>query len=293
MLPDNELRTALSKIAMEASNLLNHEGIREILDYCWEDHDTLSGEYVGLAMWQTHPPTGPSFFWNDQTGDQGIEGIPDTQSEKLYKSGEDFIGTMQFARQSLGLSLCYSVVAETGNLFNDDSEFWAQYATTLQWMNIALDRLLELFKGLKLPNANKRHDQGTKRRERGSTSQFPTFEKSLLMSSSENKPTMIALEEAFSKLEALRSDRNAIVHQVAARSTQRKIDLLKHQKYFVNAPGTSDASVGGLSPLLTGEALTSETIQSAVKKMKEWYSQLVTSSSLIFELEHFSRQKLS
>jgi hypothetical protein len=48
-----DLMMAVRNIANE---LLNADGIYPILDYGWDDADTPSPEYTGLAMWTTDAP---------------------------------------------------------------------------------------------------------------------------------------------------------------------------------------------------------------------------------------------
>ncbi|MGA9355109.1 MAG: hypothetical protein WBV46_15560 [Terriglobales bacterium] len=46
----------LEKLRTTANEFLNADGIYPALDYAWEDEDTPSSEYTGLAMWTTDAP---------------------------------------------------------------------------------------------------------------------------------------------------------------------------------------------------------------------------------------------
>src|SRR5437868_15373922 len=53
---------------------------------------------------------------------------------------------MDFARRSLGKALCYATIADPEEFMPDHPEFWHEYATAVQWLYIASDRLLDYFK---------------------------------------------------------------------------------------------------------------------------------------------------
>ena len=82
--------------------LLNNEGIYSVLGYAWEGEDEPSSEYIGLAMWSLDAPFKPSWaLWERTTSPKN----PTQQDETFYKSGEDFIGTMEMAKHAIGLAL--------------------------------------------------------------------------------------------------------------------------------------------------------------------------------------------
>ena len=112
--------------------------------YGWSGPNTPSDEYVGLAMWLTDPP----FQHDDEaltSEGKVVSYEPTKRDEVLLRNGEDFVGTMEFARHSLGMALCYQGVEnQKYNIFGK-APFWHALATSLLWLNIASDRLRDYF----------------------------------------------------------------------------------------------------------------------------------------------------
>ena len=81
-----------------ANDLLRADGIYPILDYGWDDAETPSAEFTGIAMWTTDAPFELDFnFWDRSSPPPN----PTERDEIFHKAGEDFIGTMEIARNSL------------------------------------------------------------------------------------------------------------------------------------------------------------------------------------------------
>src|SRR5438105_1685970 len=128
-----KLRSVLEQLESEAEALLNEHGIHLFLRYGWEDHDTPDAEHLGMYFWQMHAPYAPQFSW---PGRPVADGPPTEQQILLYGSGQDFIGTLDFARRSIGRALCYASIADPEDVLQDNREFWQEYATALQWLYI-------------------------------------------------------------------------------------------------------------------------------------------------------------
>lgn len=135
-----ESNNLLVRLRKNADELLSAEGIYSILDYAWDGPDTFSEGYVGLAMWTTHAPFEPDLFWDRQTPPPK----PTERDEIFHKAGEDFIGTMELARNSLGLSR-YSWEHRKLLVLGEEEEFWEHRAATALWLNIASDRIRDYF----------------------------------------------------------------------------------------------------------------------------------------------------
>jgi len=141
----SNLQTLLAALRDQASELLCSNEIYEIFSYGWSDQDTFDTDHIGHAMWQTSPPFEPD--WTALLNGTPINHKPTKRDEILLLSGEDFAGTMIFARHSLGMALLCATAADTKTLMIDRNQewFWHQYATTLQWLNIASDRIRDFF----------------------------------------------------------------------------------------------------------------------------------------------------
>ena len=106
----------LIKLRDQAAELLNAAGIYSLLDYAWEGENTPSDDYAGLAMWSTNAPFEPDWFgWNRTKR----PAMPTKQQEAYYKAAEDFIGTMELARNAIGLVLYSFEHRKSDNILDD------------------------------------------------------------------------------------------------------------------------------------------------------------------------------
>ena len=137
------LKMLLEEVDEEADRLLSTYKIWPLHGYAWDGLDTPSAEYVGLAMWETDPPFSP----DDQAYFEGqvVEYAPTKKDEVLLQNGEDFDGTMEFARHSFGMALCYASAADQRYNVFGKAPFWQAVATALTWLNVASDRLRDYF----------------------------------------------------------------------------------------------------------------------------------------------------
>jgi len=127
---NERLRTLLATIHDEAEQLLATHEVYEVHSYAWLDQDRPDPEYVGHAMWELTPPFQHDWMGLQRGGTVTYE--PTERDEILLRNGEDFIGSMEFARRSLGMALCYAAVAAPKSFIIEHREFWHEYATTLQ-----------------------------------------------------------------------------------------------------------------------------------------------------------------
>ena len=132
----------LQSLQHEIDQILAQEQIYEALDYAWEDENTFSDAYVGLAMWlQDAPFELDHNYWHRKTPPPN----PTARDEFFHKSGEDFVGTMNLSRRALGVALYSQANHEPKNLVDDEDHFWEYHAITAQWLNIASDRIRDYF----------------------------------------------------------------------------------------------------------------------------------------------------
>jgi len=110
---------------------LNDKEVYEINQYGWQTDNRPDPEYLGLAMWQTEPPT--DAHTEDPT-------FPQARTQAILKNGREFEDLMKSARHSIGLSHLYHKNPDgmspcSGYHFSD----------TAMKLSIAADRLRELF----------------------------------------------------------------------------------------------------------------------------------------------------
>jgi hypothetical protein len=296
-LPDNAssegLKKLLAAIDEEAERLLRAHHIYDVLSYGWSGPDTPNDEYVGLAMWSTQPPFEPD--WEALTSEgKPVTYAPTKSDEVLLRNGEDFVGTMEFARHSLGLALCYSCIEnQKYNIFGR-APFWHAIATGLLWLNIASDRLRDYFLMARFGQNAKAYSKSYKNKNQ--TKEAPSFaapfEDALKSATPDNLEILTNVVHLAKKLRAYRSDRNVIVHEVASKSAAASIDALREQRELAKSGKPVQFATFNYEEALAADAADT-TVASAIERMKSWYGDLVKTSSLAFEFEYRSRRHTS
>ena len=139
-----ETKETLQGILNDAIQLVeeDEDGIYSLLNYGWEDADTPSSEYAGLAMWDLDAPFTLDFaFWDRSTPPPS----PTDRQEALHKAGEDFVGTMDLARNAIALTrYCYEH-GKPPEVLDEEELFWEHHAAACLWMSTSTDRLLDYF----------------------------------------------------------------------------------------------------------------------------------------------------
>ena len=275
----HDLKSQLESVRDEATELLNFHEIYDILSYGWEDADTPDPEYFGHAMWQMSPPFTPD--WSVLFGGTSATYEPTKRDEILVLNGEDFAGTMIFARRSLGMALLYSTVAENDDGIGENVEFWHEYATTMQWLNIASDRIRDYFVmarfGKKTAEA---FFKAYKERNPDSSTSFATpFEEALNGAPDDSLDVLRRLHDIAVALQSHRTDRNAIVHKVATRTAQQSLWILRDQR---QRAASRQSSRQNASPQDVSTPPAEATVP-AIQQLKRWYLELVQMSSFVFE----------
>jgi hypothetical protein len=232
-----ELKDKLTVLETEMKEFLTREQVYEVLSYGWQDHDTPDPDFFGHAIWQIDAPYTLTFSW---AGNGTSERKPTERQLKLYKNGEDFIGTMDFARRSIGKALCYATIADPDEFMPDHPEFWHEYATAVQWLYIASDRLLDYFwaTGVAKPKS-----------QRNAT--YSSFFKAAFDSETDptDKQNLKELLGVAVNIQTLRDDRNQIVHEIASRYAQQSMAVLSASSTMES---TSSRSNSDLVDVLTG-----------------------------------------
>jgi hypothetical protein len=215
----------LVRLQEQSAHLLSAAGIYSVLDYAWEGENIPADDYVGLAIWSTDAPFSPDWFgWNRTTPPR----MPTKQDETYYKAAEDFIGTMELAKNAIGLVL-YSFEHRKPGILDDIEPFWEHSAGATVWLNIAADRIREYYVMARLGMTPEEYEaQG---RRNGYMKPFRAFDR-------DEKPNAQKaagdLRSDAKKLDQRRNARNTIVHEVASRQGRNALLSLKHQKEASN-----------------------------------------------------------
>ena len=284
------VRDAFAVLRYKSEELLNEKGIYDINSYGWVDHDTPDPDFFGHAIYQMQPPF--QMDWGALLEEAKATYFPTTRDETLVRSGEDFVGTMVFARLTLGMALCYAQGVEADIMTDEPMvSYWQEYAATLHWLNVASDRLRDYFvmalfgqsvkeynKAYRLKNGNQQPTYSMPFQEAGKNSSGPS------------KPSLGKLAPLAGKLQKHRTDRNIIVHRIASLAAKQSMELLYEQRRLI---GTNPSSIGATESRPWGFQTTAELIESSIRQCKYWYGDLVIASSLVFEVEYFNRKPQS
>jgi hypothetical protein len=279
----------LLKLHEQTAELLNAAGIYSVLDYAWEGENTPADDYVGLAMWSTDAPFEPDWFGWNRTKPPAM---PAKQQEAYYKAAEDFLGTMELARNAIGFVLYSFEHRKPDNILDDIGPFWEHSAGAALWLNIAADRIREYYVTARFGVPPEEYEaQGTRN---GFTKPFRAFE----ASETPNAQKAAAdLRSDAKKLEKRRNARNMIVHEVASRQGRNALLSLKHQKEESTQAPYKLRTIANLAEEAKTWKETAEAIQAERRKemedtiadLKNWYLLAAHACALAFEYEYWKR----
>ena len=287
-MPPMESSNLLIELRATANELLNGEGIYPILNYGWEDHDTYSGEYVGLAMWTTTGPFEPDLgVWERTTPPLN----PTKRDEILYTAGEDFVGTMELARNSFGLTLYSWHHRKPSEVLDDEELFWEYHAATILWLNIASDRIRDYFVMARFGMPPKKY----KRVYPNNGGYADPFQMHQASEGELASKAAVELQPLAEQLGTFRVTRNKIVHRIASREGRNaatSISLQREEAQQNPAPPLPspmpdfEASRELIKALEEGKQ---SELRRALQQLREWYLLLVRAGSLVFEFEYWKR----
>jgi hypothetical protein len=284
------LEDLMMQLDDRAAELLTAAGIYPVLDYGWDGEDTPSDQYVGLAMWTTDAPFKPAFaFWNRQTPPP----LPSERDEIFHRAGEDFFGTMEFARNAVGATLYRFEHRKPDNILDDDERFWESRATATVWLNIASDRIRDYFVMARFGVTSK--DYGKQHEKNGIYAR--PFRMHDPGETPHAKSAAHKLDPVAGKLGKLRRTRNEIVHSLASRQGHKAMVSLKNQREQAMNPTpvprpsteafTRKSDWSRVVKKLSDKRLQEH--QDAINVLKVWYMLLVEASALTFEFEYWKR----
>jgi hypothetical protein len=273
----------------ETTELLNAAGIYSVPAYAWEDENTPAEEYLGLAIWSTDAPFEPDWFGWNRTKPPAM---PTKQQEAYYKAAEDFLGTMELARNAIGLVLYSFEHRKPDNILDESEPFWEHSAGAALWLNIAADRIREYYVTARFDMPLEEYEsQGTRNSFR---KPFDAFEPNETPNA---QKAAASLRSDAKGLDRRRNARNTIVHEVASRQGRNALLSLKHQKEASTQtpyePRTSETFVAEVKTWKeTTEAIQAEQkkeMEGTIADLKNWYLLSVRACALAFEYEYWKR----
>lgn len=273
-----------------ANELLRADGIYPILDYGWDDAETPSAEFTGIAMWTTDAPFELDFNLWDRSSPPAN---PTERDEIFHKAGEDFIGTMEIARNSLGLTRHSWEHRNPAHILDDEEAFWEFRASTVLWLNVASDRVRDYFVMARFGMPTKQYKA---LHEKNGIYARPFR----MRQAGEGKLAQKAAVDLLPVAERLgnfRRTRNEIVHSIASRQGSNALISLSNQRKEATKlpfiPRSSRTAIheskGWNKAIKDLEETRQKELREAVQELQEWYVSLVRAASLVFEFEYWKR----
>lgn len=287
-----ENKNPVAELLNEARDLIAKDGIYPVLDYGWDGPETPSDEFVGIAMWTTDPPFEPELFaWNRPTPPP----LPSARDEVIYKTAEDFFGTMDLALNALALTRYSLEHRRPAPILDDEELFWEHHASTAIWLNIASDRLREYIIMARFGKPSKEFRSDEKQQK--SRAYALPFKMAGTGEGPYAAKAAKQLAEIAQKLGTQRQLRNELVHEITSRRGHHALQTLGDQRSeALRVPFTPkifDTSREGLDANIAATESLSEMRESellcALANLKEWYGLLVKAVSLTFEFEYWRR----
>jgi hypothetical protein len=219
---------------------------------------------------------------------------PTSRDHVFHSAGEDFVGTMDLARNALGIALYCHAKRDPENISDDREPFWEYRAIAAHWLNIASDRVRDYLImarfGVHAKQYNKQKPANI----------HAAFAHPFQNAAPDEGPRVVEVTNALAPLAVelgeLRDIRNGIVHEVASRVGANAMSLFMDQSERANRPAAerqvftpSVAAETDQNPMQTIVESFELEICEALSELKKWYLLLVRSGSLTFEFEYWKR----
>jgi hypothetical protein len=219
--------------------------------------------------------------------------MPTKRDEIFFKAGEDFIGTMELARNAIGICRYSWEVRKPDRTVDDEDGFWEYRAAAAVWLNIASDRIRDYFVMARFGMTSK--DYKTLHKSNGIYARpFRMHPAGEGESAREAAFDLVSVAE---RLGRFRKTRNHIVHDIASRQGTNAVTSLNHQR--------KEAAQSPFVPRSLGEVMVDwntrseginaivqereDALRGALDELREWYLLLVRAASVVFEYEYWKR----
>ena len=268
---------------------MNEAKIWSFDTFGWVDAYNADPNFIGHAMWQTHPPV--DF---DLSVGRRVDREPSPPPEKwrqiLAVSGADFEGLMKAARMSAGLFLIQAKLAKEF-LFQDDSYFDLHRMSSIIYLATATERLREFFVATAFRQSQKKYNRrGEYIDQKRSLYATPFLEaqETLARSSPEVTSALAKLFPLVTQIEALRGVRNKLIHELATAIGRRQRQAITEPRQ--SADSTDFDFNAFREAVRQSEEAHRKRISDTIKGLSNWYSLLARASNEAFIVEHHLRR---
>lgn len=286
----SSLSSLKERLAEELEAVLREASLHSISSYGWLTENEPDPDFIGHAMWQSDGPSIPD--------DWLFNGKPLTVRPKENENdtiwiGADFEGMMEMSRLSIGLSLIWKGEALV-DLINTPQFFWLHHADALLKLSMASERLRDL---LIVASTGRPRTCYPSRIDRNSKYVRPFHEASKMLRDRGKwiyrlSDPLSDLPEKADKIYVLIKKRSTLAHEIATDIANflKACGREMVEEYSDPQERSAVCGEGDWFPRASrGEASHRESVEAAVKDMKDWYLLLVDASNLVFQIEYWTR----
>lgn len=278
----------------EVSEALMRNGIASLYNYAWQDEETPSDEYIGLAKWSIDG------IHTLEYGASLDAQYSRDEYERLQLICADLESLMEIARLAIGHTLWTGELAKS-DVFDHNHYFWLNHINSLTLLGMVSDRVRDLFLAIFFRLGFDQYKTLNKKKPIGDLDsghyQYPFANAQQDYANNlATKPYLCDVENELNELYLLagaiyirRKARNATVHEVATQAghlTKRYYEKRKNGLLLAGTEGTDSPERKWDKHVAKHKVL----IDAAVSETSKWYLDLVKATSLVFDVEYAIRQ---
>lgn len=278
----------------EVSEALMRHGIASLYNYAWQDEETPSDEYIGLAKWSLDGIHTLEYVESPDAY------YPRDEHERLQLICADLESLMEIARLAIGHTLWMADLAKS-DAFDHNHSFWLNHINSLTLLGMVSDRLRDLFLAIYFRTDSNQYKVDYQSDRIGDLKpgfyQYPfAHAQQNYTNNLASKPYLCNVENELNELYLLagaiyvrREARNATVHDVATQAGHLTKRYYQKQRNGLLLAGAEVAECPE-GKWDTHVAEHRVLIDAAVSDTSKWYLDLVKATSLVFDVEHALRQ---
>jgi len=275
----------LEYLGIEVREALDSHAVYPLSSYAWEDENTPSDDYVGLAKWEVESPG-----WSIGTNGATLSNEEKTRLIAVETAGEDLRGLMEMSRLAIGHAILYSDLAKKSP-FELHDPFWVHHLNAMTMLSMASERLRNVFLLGCFGQTAKEYIK--KKPDKAKYFDHPFCNSGGLSCAAQFQRELTTLADLAKAIYDEGIDkRNKLVHELAselgkhAKATDGKdLDTFRHarkQTYKEARKAWDDAN-----------RRHENEIDGATKSLVDWYKRLVQATSIVCNMEHTMRRGFS
>lgn len=278
----------------EVSEALMRHGIARLYNYAWQDEETPSDEYIGLAKWSLDGIHTLEYVESPDAY------YPRDEHERLQLICDDLESLIEIARLAIGHTLWMADLAKS-DAFDHNHSFWLNHINSLTLLGMVSDRVRDLFLAIYFRMGFDLYKVRNKKKPIGDLDsghyQYPfSHAQQDYANNLAATPYLCDVENELNELYLLagaiyvrRKARNATVHDVATQAghlTKRYYQKQRNGLLLAGA-GVAESPEGKWDTHVAEHRIL---IDAAVSDTSKWYLDMVKATSLVFDVEYALRQ---